>query len=392
MNEQFVINFFKQLKLKPSKNMRQFWRDLEYVHRPSTVDTLKQALQNRAPGLATNELYMLKNQSLKLSLDFASYSADLYRRFFNWLMATPQQGSKRWLDVGCDNGIVTCFLATLFPESEVVGVDIEEKAISCATELGNQLGLTNVRFLQSDIRHLDGLFAGNSFDRIVSVRSFHEILGEMDSPIQYWTTKELLERDTKTENQQVLQAVHGLLRDESSEMMTFERLPTMSSTAVWVNELQQAGLYVDWDRADFIQFHEVGEMQKMPVLVCGINPTGTDNVQGLYRLYEAEDVKEPAFGMEYMEDSAETIFYHFLHKQFLSGIQIDFPRAEKMRYEMWRTERFLIVYQYTNAGTRKLNVLSEDDLPNVMNDFQVTIPSYYRNQGLEVKTYGSPRI
>lgn len=391
MNKQPVIDFLRQLTLKPSKNINQFWRDLEYDHGRRVTDMLKQSMANRIPGSTTNEIYSIKNQSLRLSLSFANYSADLYRQFFDWFVAMPQQKAERWLDVGCDNGIVTCFIATLFPESEVVGVDIEESAISCAIALANQLGLTNVRFFQSDVWNLDAVLDENSFDRIISVRSFHEILGEMGNPPHCWATQDLFGRGVKAENLRVLRTIRGLLRDESSEMITFERLPRMSSTVVWVNQLQQAGLYVHWDKADIINFHEVGENQKMPVLVCGVKPAGANILQDVYHLYEAEVVKELAAGAEYMDDLAEAILYRLESKQFLSGIQIDFSETDKMRYEMWRTERLVIVYQYTNAGNRKLNVLSEDGLPGVINDFQVTIPSYYQNQGLEIETYQCPR-
>ena len=47
----------------------------------------------------------------------------------------------------------------------------------------------------------------------------------------------------------------------------------------------------------------------------------------------------------------------------------------------------MILYQYTNVGNRKLNVLSVDDLPNAMRDFQVTLPAHYQKQGHEVETY-----
>lgn len=385
--KQFVIDYLNQLKLKPSKNFRQFWNDLEYQHGRRAIAPLKEAMSQRNPGATTNDIYVLKNQNLKLSLDFAKYSADLYRRFFDWLVARPHPQAGRLLDVGCDNGIVTCFIASLFPESEVVGVDIEPQAVACAEELANRLGLTNVRFFQSDVRQLDTLLDARSFDRILSVRSFHEMLGEVSEPPRHWSTQELLGRSVEAGHLHLLRMMRNLLRDEAAELITFERLPWLASAAMWADELKQAGLFVDWAQAEFIAFQEVGENQEMPVFVCRTTPSDSAILEGVYRLYGAGSAAALMAGAEYEDAEAEALFYRIESKQFLSGIQIDFPEDTQMRYELWQTESSPVLYQYTNVGNRKLNVLSVGDLETAMRDFEVTLPAHYQNQGFKVKTY-----
>ena len=59
---------------------------------------------------------------------------------------------KKILDVGCDCGIVTCFLARCCPDAEVIGIDRSANAVARARELAEKLGVTNVRFERSTLK------------------------------------------------------------------------------------------------------------------------------------------------------------------------------------------------------------------------------------------------
>jgi 16S rRNA G1207 methylase RsmC len=51
----------------------------------------------------------------------------------------------RVLDVGCGYGVIGLVLASLLPAVEVVGIDVNERAILLANENAQRLGLTNYR-------------------------------------------------------------------------------------------------------------------------------------------------------------------------------------------------------------------------------------------------------
>lgn len=387
-DKQFVTHFFNRLQIKPAKNFRQFWTEIESRHGRSTTDALKHALECRVPGATTNEIYLLKNQNLRLSLDFSRYSADLYRRFFDWLVAELcNQKVGRILDIGCDNGIVTCFMALLFPESEVVGVDIESSAITCATELASTLGLTNVSFIQSDIRDMEQTFLRNkSFDLILSVRSFHEIFGEMESMPKHWAIHELMECRLNQQHLSFLSTIRGLLSYDAAQFITFERLPWMGSTVIWGRHLQDSGLYVDWKRADIIEFQEAGEVQEIPVLVCGLKPDDTDLVSDVYQMYRREGREELLPGREFVDDEAEAVLNLLPGKQLVYGLQVDDTEIA-MRYELWSDTEIALLYQCTNKGSRKLTVFTKDAIDTVLEDIQVKMLQYYQSQGMATKGY-----
>ncbi|ETJ33131.1 hypothetical protein Q604_UNBC12421G0001, partial [human gut metagenome] len=65
---------------------------------------------------------------------------------------------KKVLDLGCDNGITTCFVANLYPNSEIIGVDKCKKGIKCAEEIAQKLGVKNVKFEAVDAKKVDKFF------------------------------------------------------------------------------------------------------------------------------------------------------------------------------------------------------------------------------------------
>src|SRR5262245_24472349 len=80
--------------------------------------------------------YELKNSSLDLSLFVGEHHAsNMWREFASWLVRENLSPPSHLLDIGCENGLLTCFYATLWPTAEVVGIDRSSAAIRAAVEL-----------------------------------------------------------------------------------------------------------------------------------------------------------------------------------------------------------------------------------------------------------------
>lgn len=69
------------------------------------------------------------------------------------LRSLPQP--KAILDAGCGRGVLTFTAAEIFPESSVVGADVQPYLAERNTELARRLGCTNARFLATDVTKLD---------------------------------------------------------------------------------------------------------------------------------------------------------------------------------------------------------------------------------------------
>ncbi|NRQ37601.1 methyltransferase domain-containing protein [Nonomuraea sp. NN258] len=80
----------------------------------------------------------------KLSSD--DYELHKYQMTLEQLPARPY---RRIIEVGCSEGVFTHTLAGLYPEAEIVGVDVSERALARARERAQDK--PRVRFIQADI-------------------------------------------------------------------------------------------------------------------------------------------------------------------------------------------------------------------------------------------------
>lgn len=76
----------------------------------------------------------------------------MQNRFKWWILAYVSQDEfkdKRILDFGCGDGTSTRILAQMFPESDIIGVDISHEKISIGKLIAKQFGLGNVNLIVS---------------------------------------------------------------------------------------------------------------------------------------------------------------------------------------------------------------------------------------------------
>ena len=68
------------------------------------------------------------------------------------------------LDCGCGPGTITLDFAEVLAPREVIGIDVDDRALDRACKTAEERGITNVRFEHGDIYALD--FANASFDAV----------------------------------------------------------------------------------------------------------------------------------------------------------------------------------------------------------------------------------
>jgi SAM-dependent methyltransferase len=84
---------------------------------------------------------------------------------------------KRMLDFGCGSGASTLYMAALFPETEVVGVELKAGSVGLARQVLAVRGLSNVQFLLSP--DPNGLPPGiGSFDFVMLSAVYEHLLPE----------------------------------------------------------------------------------------------------------------------------------------------------------------------------------------------------------------------
>lgn len=121
------------------------------------------------------ELVDYLNQSLQMSLLAASfYDRVFFRRAMEALLRYEQFFTGDILDMGCGNGILTCFLARIHPDASVTGLDLSQAAVSAARELAGRLQADNVRFACSQAPGQKKYEKNDYHDTVFSCRTVHE--------------------------------------------------------------------------------------------------------------------------------------------------------------------------------------------------------------------------
>ena len=122
--EPAVSKYLDQVGVRWPTSMEAFARQMRQKH-GAALDKLM-SLLGRGGG-PTPEFYALKNHSLRFSLDITfQYDGNFYAEYLSGVVVehrTHQPRPRRVLDLGCDNGLLTCFYAQHFPEAEVIGID-----------------------------------------------------------------------------------------------------------------------------------------------------------------------------------------------------------------------------------------------------------------------------
>lgn len=95
---------------------------------------------------------------------------DWLRRLLLPHIGTPP---RRILDAGCGRADHSLFLARLFPEAQIVGIDIDAPMIERNRDTAKRLGLTNVEFRVQDLTTLESV---DEFDVIVSIDVLEHIV------------------------------------------------------------------------------------------------------------------------------------------------------------------------------------------------------------------------
>lgn len=126
-----------------------------------------------------DEVYQLLHRDVATSLKafgYVDYSFYLY--CLKELYYEDFEG--RVLDVGCGNGIITCFIALLNPDAMVYGIDKNKEAISIAKKIASELKLDNVFFENKEMKD-----AKEQYDHVISIRTVHENIGFLSSDLPY---------------------------------------------------------------------------------------------------------------------------------------------------------------------------------------------------------------
>ena len=192
------------------------------------------------PDADRSDLFAAKNQSLSLSLDAAMlWSGELYKQQLPLVVeAVVRLRPKRIIDVGCEQGLISCLVAAAAPDASAVGIDRCPQAIARASELATALDLHNVRFVCAD--PLAENPDQGSFDLLIESRAMlGEALPGCDAPPEL-LPGELPAHAAWRDSAEAAAAALGELLGPNGHAVMFERTDT-SGVVRWARALASAG-------------------------------------------------------------------------------------------------------------------------------------------------------
>lgn len=176
--EQFIDQYFKKIGVGGSVKPEQFWRLLTKKF-GKLADEFGDCVEARENGQKVDP-YVLKNQTVEFANAIAAqFDVAKLRSTALWFLREKfQLNDKMVLEVGCDNGILLCMIATLFPDTKFIGIDPCEPAIKIARDRAKFLQLTNIEFQIATLETFVKESNQTVFDLIFSVTVFHELLAD----------------------------------------------------------------------------------------------------------------------------------------------------------------------------------------------------------------------
>ncbi len=382
----FIDAYLQRLNVRPARDGKQFVNVLCNKYDKSFVEKFIQIMTQR-PEMTLlenykDDIYDLKNSSFEFSLDLMRYNADLYFKYFKWFSTIKNIKPKRILDIGCENGFITCFYALLFPKAKIIGIDPCSNAIECAKEMAKRLKIKNVSFKKIGLSEALSLFPPNNFDLITSVMTFKEVIGSYiqratgtPEEYRYWSLYDLDLSIGKEEAKTSLDIVYALLT-ENGRFISFERwFP--EDTIWWVDKLKASGLYIDWEQTENLGFHEVGESRLFPAFITDKIVKEYGCIEKTSELWLKNHTNEK---QELLNLPAEIVFNNYQEKSFFKGVQCNYSDdLLKVRYEFWISNDKLLCYQYGNTGYRELRILpmqSYDSINQMITDLRQHLSQY----------------
>jgi SAM-dependent methyltransferase len=265
-----VESYFKSVGIGRPKS------DAIYVKRGrarfgKAFEALTFLIGERASG-AEVDPYELKNQSLDLSLYVGEHHAsNMWREFASWVVRESLPPPLELLDIGCENGVLTCFYATLWPDAKVVGIDQSPAAIAAAHQLAKRLNLGNVSFERADGKRYVDANAGR-FQIIMATHVMHEFLSRSGSRKAFsWETYDRIEdvvlSDPDRHAIETLMAVAGALA-EGGILISLDRSPTLASQWWYTQCLEEAGLKISLSRSSLIECSGPSQVETFPLTVA----------------------------------------------------------------------------------------------------------------------------
>lgn len=210
----------------------------------------------------TEAFYRYKNEDYDKAMIFSGgYDADIVRRTCDWIAEHRDCFGDTILEVGCDCGFMTYFLAQQFQNSKITSIDRNENALKIARRNTEKFGLSNVEFMAIDAENLNE----QSFDTVFSMRTLQENRSEAQIDHIFDDPKVSSDEFVAIVNDYIL-ALSKLLKPGGT-LVSIERVDVNPMLLGWLKSLNRCGLVPDLENISIIQAKELGDKSEFTAVI-----------------------------------------------------------------------------------------------------------------------------
>lgn len=250
-----ALAYLERLHICPAKDSNEFHAKVKAELGGAVYEQFTNVFDEIAsiPGSDKNDAYYaFKNQSEHISRTISGlWDGDIYRMVCSWVYEHRACFGKTVLDIGCDNGIISCFIAGMLPASRITGIDKCRKAVIIAGRTAKQLGIGNIQFDLAEAGRYD---PGYLFDSVISIRTVHENFTKQNHRMPVLAEDEA--RCAANQMHAYAKCLTGHVAP-SGNLITIERFERRTGLLGWLTALKEESFSLDRRDCDRISVQEV---------------------------------------------------------------------------------------------------------------------------------------
>ena len=316
-----VLEFLQWFDIKPVNAMSVAYQHFAEIMGDEKATRLNEIVLGRLDKAHDSDkaLYLLKNEDIDAALKFTGdVDGDIIRHVCNWILSHKQCFGKTILEVGCDIGLISCFLAKTFPESKIIAIDRFSEGVAIAKQLAEELELNNIEF-----KCIDANSINEKYDTVFSCRTLHE---NRDIKENYYPLFRDYARQFKETTAPYAHVLSRLVK-ENGNLVTIERGDKNPLILGWMWALNDKGLVFNDIEHEELLCKEAGEISQLQACVFRHGESSEKEIYYKFlMLYENEFLSDK---VTYKGWEAALLLEN-IKISFIAGIEARMPNSEQL--------------------------------------------------------------